>query len=288
MIDTACLEHCLTDNEDQAFERDGFLSVPDALPAEIVNALNRAIDGIIAKRNEGHATNELKILDILGENDIFLELIDWTRTFPKVWGILKWNIHLCNTELKITPPEPRETTEINRQLQWSQEGGRLNRELLEANPLPRISVKVGYFLTDLTETGRGNPCVLPGCHLTRSIQFPSDDISDPDGAMELCVPAGTAVIFDRRLWRARGRNLSDITQRAVFIGYSHRWFHPTVDMSVSHLMDRSDPIRRQLLGVTTSNLALTTPTDADVPLRDWIQAHLGDEAIADRSARNLT
>ena len=59
-------------------------------------------------------------------------------------------------------------------------------------------------------------------------------------------------------------------------------------MSVSHYMDRVDPIRRQLLGATTRNLALTTPTDADVPLRDWIQAHLGDEAIADCSVRNLT
>lgn len=287
-MDVACLEHCLTDDDHQAFEKNGFLSIPGALPADMISGLDTAIDGIIAKRRNGHATDELKISDILAEDDIFLELIDWSRTFPKVWKILKWNIHVCHTELQVIPSKPEETGQINRRLHWSQEGGRLNRELLEANPPPRISVTVGFFLTDLTETGRGNPCVLPGSHLKRSIQFPFASDSNLDGATELCIPAGTAVIFDRRLWHAHGHNLSDITQRAVFIGYSYRWFHPTVDMSVSHLMEQSDPIRRQLLGATTSNLALTTPTDADVPLRDWIQAHLGDEAIADRSVRNLT
>ncbi len=287
-MDATCLKYCLTDHECQAFERDGFLLIPDALTVDMVNGLNSAIDGMIAKRAERRTANELKISDILAENDMFLELIDWERTFPKVWKILKWNIHLCYTELRVTPPEPKVTCRISGRLQWSQEGGRLNRELLEANPPPRIAVTVGYFLTDLTEPGRGNPYVLPGSHLERWIQPSSDSVSNPDEAMELYMSAGTAVIFDRRLWRAQGQNLSDITQRAVFIGYSHRWFHPTVDISVPHLMDSTDPIRRQLLGATTSSLALTTPTDADVPLRDWIQAHLGDEAIADRSLRNLT
>lgn len=287
-MDAASLEHCLTDHEYQTFERDGFLLIPGALPADMISALNTAIDRIIAKRRNRHATGELKVSDILAEDNIFLELIDWSRTFPKVWKILKWNIHVCHTGLQVTSSEPGESSEGDRRLDWSQEGGRLNRELLEANSPPRISVTVGYFLTDLTETGRGNPYVLPGSHLKRLIQAPSDGDSNLDGAKELCMPIGTAVIFDRRLWRAQGRNLSDITHRAVFIGYSYRWFHPTVDMSVSHLMERCDPIRRQLLGATTSNLALTTPTDADVPLRDWIQAYLGDEAIADRSVRNLT
>lgn len=287
-MDAACLEYCLTDHECQVFERDGFLLIPDALTVDMVNELNTAIDGMIAKRVEGRAANELKILDFLAENDIFLELIDWSRTFPKVWKILKWNIHLCHTELRVSPPEPKVTCKIGGRLHWSQEGGRLNRELLEANPPPRISVTAGFFLTDLTEPGRGNPYVLPGSHLERQIQPSSDSVSNPEEAIELYMSAGTAVIFDRRLWRAQGQNLSDITQRAVFIGYSHRWFHPTVDISVPHLMDSTDPIRRQLLGATTSSLALTTPTDADVPLRDWIQAHLGDEAIADRSLRNLT
>jgi hypothetical protein len=42
-------------------------------------------------------------------------------------------------------------------LEWHQDSGRLNVDF-ESNPRPRISLKVGYFLTDTTEVGRGNFC----------------------------------------------------------------------------------------------------------------------------------
>ena len=59
-------------------------------------------------------------------------------------------------------------------------------------------------------------------------------------------------------------------------------------MTVSHYMDRCDPIQRQLLGSKTGNLGLTSPKEEDVPLREWMREHLGEEAISDRSVRNLT
>lgn len=274
-MDTACLEHCLTEDERTKFDRDGFLVVEDALPDSMVADLTKAVDRVGGG------------VDCIGKDDLFLELIDWPRTFPKVWGILGWNIHLYYTKLLVTPPEPPEERRINRPLNWHQDSDRLNQEL-ETNPQPRISVKVGYFLSDLTETGRGNFSVIPGSHLKRELEFPSHGVSHPEGAMEVQVPAGSAVIFDRRLWHAAGRNFSDITRKAVFVGYSYRWFHPTVDMTVSPHMERSDPIRRQMLGAHTSALGLTTPKDEDVPLRDWMREHLGEEAVANRSVRNLT
>ena len=50
-------------------------------------------------------------------------------------------------------------------------------------------------------------------------------------------------------------------------------------MTVDHYMDRSDPIRRQLLGASTGGLGYTSPKDEDVPLRDWIEEHLGEDAV---------
>ena len=52
-------------------------------------------------------------------------------------------------------------------------------------------------------------------------------------------------------------------------------------MTVSHYMDRCDPIRRQLLGARTYAEGLTSPSDEDVPLRVWIEEHLGNKAVAD-------
>ena len=38
---------------------------------------------------------------------------------------------------------------------WHQDGGRQNREIKTA-PRPRLSVKLAYWLSDVSEPGRGN------------------------------------------------------------------------------------------------------------------------------------
>ena len=51
-------------------------------------------------------------------------------------------------------------------------------------------------------------------------------------------------------------------------------------MTVEHLMDRCDPIRQQLLGAGPSGgHGYTSPKEEDVPLREWIREHLGEEAV---------
>ena len=274
-MDSACLEHRLTEAERAKFERDGFVVVENALPPSMVEGLIEAVDSVKAG------------VDFVGKDDRFLELIDWHRTLPKVWGILGWNIHLYHTHITVTPPVPLEDRPSKKRLHWHQDSGRVNLDI-ETIPAPRISVKVGYFLTEVSEGGRGNFSVIPGSHLKDEVEYPADGVSNPPEALEVLVPAGTAVIFDRRIWHAGGWNFSDITRKVLFVGYSMRWFHPRDAMTVSHYMDRCDPIQRQLLGSKTGNLGLTSPKEEDVPLREWIREHLGEEAIADRSVRNLT
>ena len=43
-------------------------------------------------------------------------------------------------------------------------------------------------------------------------------------------------------------------------------------MTVGHLLERVDPIRRQLLGHGSANSAYD-PEEADVPLRGWLREH---------------
>ena len=51
-------------------------------------------------------------------------------------------------------------------------------------------------------------------------------------------------------------------------------------MTVDHYLDRCDPIRRQLLGVSnTGGLGYTSPSEEDVPLKAWLEEHLGAEAV---------
>jgi len=55
---------------------------------------------------------------------------------------------------------------------------------------------------------------------------------------------------------------------------------PRDNMTVDHYMDRSDAIRQQLLGAATGGMGYTSPSDEDVPLKDWIKEHLGEMAVA--------
>ena len=64
-------------------------------------------------------------------------------------------------------------------------------------------MKYAFWLSDVSETGRGNFKVVPGSHKTNWISGPPRrDVEwpDPDGAIEVTANAGDAVLFDRRLW----------------------------------------------------------------------------------------
>ncbi len=282
-MDSGCLEYCLTERERQAFEQDGFLVIEDALPQRLVEELTAVVDRLDAQYRPvlGRGPHEmLSLRDFIGKDDLFLELLDWPRAFPKVWGILGWHIQLYHTHMNVTPPLPPGEQSARKRLQWHQDSDRLNRDL-ESDPRPRISLKVGYFLTDTTEPGRGNFTVVPGSHLKNRLELPADGVSDPAGAVAVPVPAGAAVLIDRRLWHTPSPNYSDVTRKVLFYGYSYRWLRPRDDMTVAHLLERSDPIRRQLLGFSkTGGYGYTSPTDEDVPLRTWIREHLGTAAVA--------
>ena len=108
--------------------------------------------------------------------------------------------------------------------------------------------KVGYYLTDVSEPGRGNTLILPGSHLQNEIECEQNGRASPEGAEPLCVPAGSAMILDRRTWHSRSANQSDMTRKVIWYGYSYRWLRPKDEMTVEHLFQQLDPIRRQLLG----------------------------------------
>jgi ectoine hydroxylase len=281
-MDTACLEYCVTEQERQEFDQNGFFIVEDALPPPLVRDLVAVVDRLDAEYRPkmGRGPHELlNLLNFIGKDDLFVELLDWRKTFAKVWGILGWHIQLYHSHMTVTPPLPADAPPAKKRLGWHQDSGRLNTDL-ESNPRPRISLKVGYFLTDTTEPGSGNMYVVPGSHLQNTPKFPEDGVSDPPEAVPLRVRPGTAVFFDRRIWHTPSPNYSDQTRRVLFYGYSYRWLRPRDNMTVAHLMDRADPIRRQLLGASaTGGLGYTSPTDEDVPLKTWIREHLGEGAV---------
>jgi ectoine hydroxylase len=276
-LDAICLDYRLTAAERQQFDEQGYFAVENALEPEQITALTAETDRIYHRSlaNGFDATRALFYPNFIPDSDLFLDLIDYPRIFPKVWGILGWNIYLYHAHLIVTPPSGQ--TPDNKTFGWHQDSGRVNSEI-ECHPRPRLSLKVAYFLSDLAEPGRGNFWVIPGSHLDDTLQRPADSIGQPDGAIPVCVKPGTVVFFDRRLWHTASPNWSDITRKVLFYGYGYRWIRTKDDMTVQDLWPQCDPIRRQILGAGLNCNGYYSPTDEDVPLRVWLREHSPEEA----------
>lgn len=270
-MNPTCLEHRLTAAENEFFNTKGYLTVENALDEGTVARLIGAVDRIDAReRTESNRDKLLSVTNIVHQDPALVDLIDLPTTFPKVWGILGWNTYLYHSHVDITPPA--DAAALTWRVAWHQDSMRVNDEI-ESRPRPRLSLKIGFYLTDVSRPDRGNTLIVPGSHFEDEIDCPADGVSNPAGAEPLCVRPGTAVLIDRRIWHSRSPNLCSQTRKVVWLGYSYRWLRTKDPMTVSHLYPQLDPIRRQILGDGLSPNGAYDPTDADVPLRGWLCEH---------------
>lgn len=161
----------MTDAQRTQFERDGFLLVRGALSdsemAYCADALDRVYaaqqaDGLVCPGGAMH------LLSAVTNCREAIGLTDHPATFPLVWSVLGWNVHIYHSHLDVHPPI---RVPPSSRFEWHQDGGRQNREL-DGEPRPRISVKLGYWLSDVSEPGRGNLKVIPGSHTRNWIDGP--------------------------------------------------------------------------------------------------------------------
>jgi ectoine hydroxylase len=271
-----CLNACLTSDEREFFNAQGYLVVPGALDAKALAGLLQVVDKIDAKaRTAENQGKMISVTDVIQEDPLLVDLVDLPTVFPKIWGILGWNIYLYHSHVDVTPPA--DNAALTWRVAWHQDSMRVNDEI-ETSPRPRLSLKVGYYLTDVSTPDRGNTLIVPGSQLWDTIDCPADGVSNPEGSEPLCVNPGDAVIIDRRIWHSRSPNLCDETRKVIWYGYSYRWLKPKDAMTVSHLYAQLDPIRRQILGAGQSANGVYDPVDVDVPLKLWLQQHAPEEA----------
>lgn len=272
----------LTPEERSEFcERKGYLVVPDALSPEVLARVRGAVDRIVAD-NPRPGQLSTNIADILGRDDAFLDLIDCPRVFPKIWGILGWNIWVQHSHLVVTPPL-REPASATFGYGWHRDGGAINRDVTLNAPL---LVKVGFYLSDVAPDG-GPTLMLEDADPNAAIPPAT---ARPPNVRALAVKAGTAVLFSNRsIHSLRSPNTSEATRSAVFIQYGYRWIQSLDRSTVDHLADRVDPVRKQLLGLTTTFTTATykgsegrsgrfVPGPEDVPLYAYIKELLGPDA----------
>lgn len=283
----------ISDVDRKEFHDQGFLLLRDVLAEDHRQRLEAAVDRVYAEEiaaGNGAKDGTVHLLGFLTRDDIFADLLTHPTTFNHIWGLAGWNIYTHHNHLDVSPPalEPEKPY-----WGWHQDGYRQNSDPETTDPTlarPMFSLKVAYVLSDLSSTGRGATKVIPGSHLWNSLDRQADvsvHNPDPEGAVEITANAGDAFIFDRRLWHSRSTNLSDVTRKMLFVGYTYRWIRPLDDMPIdfeSAWWTNRTPVQRQLLGTGTHTanywgINWDGYVDDEIPLRK----ELKERGLLDRS-----
>jgi ectoine hydroxylase len=220
------------------FDNNGYLVLEHFLAPDHVTRLLDAVLRCAARRREAHAAGapqtgfthvrgeNTRFFYILGDDPLFLELLDWPDLMPYVVSLLSpIPHHHASDAIVEVSGEPRG-------MGWHIDGHDQGYRGL-GWPIPLLQLKVGYFLTDMSEPGQGNLCVVPGSHRARYAPDPSDlkRLELFPGALQVCAPAGSAVLFHNALWHTAGP-VTRAGGRRILLYYAYE--HPWMVASMEH------------------------------------------------------
>jgi hypothetical protein len=213
------------------FDNNGYLLLENFLSPDHVARLTEALFRVFAQRRallqEGtprmpsdHADGDsIRIFYILDEDPLLLEMLDWPPILPYVMGLLNERPHHHASD---AIAEYGLTT---RGMGWHIDGHDNGYRNL-GWPIPLLQLKIGYFLSDMTTPGQGNLCLVPGSHRARCAADPQD-LQRPDlfpGAVQVCAPAGSAVLFHNALLHSHGPfTKADGRRLLLYYAYEHPW-----------------------------------------------------------------
>jgi len=307
---TPTTQLAMTPEQRRSFDEQGFLLIENFFSQTEFDRLLKAIEeiGERVRAEKGLAKDDpFALRNALAHHEAFLDLIDNPRILPLVVDAIGWNIQIRTTHLDYRPPYPEglQPGELGtgegadhaagyKNLVWHPDlaGPYLFEAPSLDGRLPFMEIKVGYYLSDLTEKNSGAICLVPGSH-----RRPPQELRDlhqrvpEDQFIELNVPANTALLWRTQVWHCVTPNLSNRVRKVFYVGYHYRWLRPTDYVQQDpELIARSSPIRRQLLGALDGGNPLGKdphwePSSRywlikdweDVPLKAWAEERTGSQ-----------
>ena len=244
----------LTAAQRQFFDENGYLVVPDVLSPEMIDRLTKVSDRLIESFDANGAYVQRRP-GIVQEPDFHL-LLTQSPTVPLVAQLLSPNIQLHTTAIIYKFPEPADEEIVN-QRGWHRDSG-LAEDLKHKN-VPRVSIKVGYCLTDFKQPRSGFTLFASGSHLIDTpLPIPKGEV-DPVGTVELRLNPGDAFLFENRIFHTSAPNLIDRVSKVVIFGYAYRWMggaHRAMSLVQPDdtVLAQVDDVAKQLLGETNDGL----------------------------------
>ncbi|MCY4146202.1 MAG: phytanoyl-CoA dioxygenase family protein [Chloroflexi bacterium] len=268
----------LSNEQRRQFHEEGYLIVRSALDEATISRLIEAGDRLLAtdQRFNRFVTGG-GIYDgfrnCITMDDAFIPLLTNPVTLPLVIQLLGSNLQLSTSHLIYRHPDPPGTPDSIRRPGWHRDNGRTSLDLGAAN-YPRIGLKCAFYLTDLSQPNSGVTLLAPSSNqLKERLDIPAG-AADPANAIEPLLNPGDCVIFEYRTWHAGAPNFTDITRKAVMIGYAYRWLKPMdyVKQDRSFIEKLSDT-EQYLVGEELDDTLEFQPSGGFNPLHDWCQQH---------------
>lgn len=242
----------MTDAQRITFETNGFLVINDALTPEELGRVRAAAEQAERAWNDTPGARGFKkpqLWEIVGPieyGEPLRDLLWHPKTLPIVREILGDDVSMIDNSYYITPPKTPGT-----HADWHHDVGLPG----VYHPLSVMMVKVFFLLTDVNADS-GGTAMVPGSHrLPMDFAFP--EVGDPKampGAVQMVGKAGTAYLFNGRVYHAAVNNDSDSPRKVLIYNYGHHWMKiwPGYEPS-QRLLDWAaadgDPVKMQLLGM---------------------------------------
>ncbi|RYG42703.1 hypothetical protein EON79_18365 [bacterium] len=242
----------MTDGQRISFESNGFLVIPDALSPEELTKVRAAADRAeetwrADPSRPGLRGATLEQLQCPIEYDeALLELLWHPKVFPLVREAVGDDAMMIDNDYFMTPPKTPRT-----HADWHHDVGMPGVH----HPLSTMMVKVFFLLSDVNDDS-GGTAMIPGSHrFPMNFRFPKvDNPKDMPGAIQMRGKAGTAYMFNGRVYHAAVNNDSDRPRKVLIYNYGHFWmkmwsgYEPS-ERLLAEAMASGDPVRKQLLGI---------------------------------------
>lgn len=233
------------------YKEHGYLVVPDALSAQEIRVLNEAIDRDRAENKPfwmDRKNGRYQTVHILLARPEFDFTMRPSRLLPLMEAILGENMCAEEHSVMIRAPNPDGPTECSWHRDWRG----------PAEPpyfTPYLSVV--FYLTDVNETTH-TFTVLPGSG--QSPDLPPLETFDLTRARDVVGPAGTAILFNTRMFHAGNVRRTPVERRTIHIYCGHtsdrymsnftvfpRRLWEGKDEATRHYYSRLNPISQLLL-----------------------------------------
>ena len=202
------------------FDNTGYLVLerflkPDHI-ARLLTALERAVrrrraqvaaDPAYARNTLINGARSTRLLYILEDDPLFLELVDWAPLMPYVHALINPMPHYHASDAIVEQGSEL----LERKGGWRIDGNDQGYRGLRAE-IPLLQLKVGYYLTDMTQPGNGNLTVVPSSHKARQIPSAKDleaQLTQPRRGAGVCAGGQRHFVSQRAHARGRAVRLAD-------------------------------------------------------------------------------